>query len=148
MGDDSDMYYSCIKFNLNNCLIFLQSTLHQALHVVAGWTHKPPGPGCLCVAGRGAQVVGLHLIHYSSSIIYAQRHVLIVLALVRFKRILVLISHSQDFLNGVCTNIIHLHQRKLKYYTVRTLGFGTRNPDWFCKVKWRSSLPEKRTAYL
>uniref|UniRef100_A0A673CHF1 ATP-binding cassette sub-family F member 2 n=1 Tax=Sphaeramia orbicularis TaxID=375764 RepID=A0A673CHF1_9TELE len=35
----------------------------------------------------------------------------------RFKRILVLISHSQDFLNGVCTNIIHLHQRKLKYYT-------------------------------
>uniref|UniRef100_A0A672I1X8 ATP-binding cassette sub-family F member 2 n=1 Tax=Salarias fasciatus TaxID=181472 RepID=A0A672I1X8_SALFA len=39
------------------------------------------------------------------------------LFLVRFKRILVLISHSQDFLNGVCTNIIHLHQRKLKYYT-------------------------------
>lgn len=36
----------------------------------------------------------------------------------RFKRILVLISHSQDFLNGVCTNIINLHQRKLKYYTV------------------------------
>ncbi|KPP58175.1 ATP-binding cassette sub-family F member 2-like [Scleropages formosus] len=35
----------------------------------------------------------------------------------QFKRILVLISHSQDFLNGVCTNIIHLHQRKLKYYT-------------------------------
>uniref|UniRef100_A0A8C4EIY6 ATP binding cassette subfamily F member 2 n=1 Tax=Dicentrarchus labrax TaxID=13489 RepID=A0A8C4EIY6_DICLA len=34
-----------------------------------------------------------------------------------FKRILVLISHSQDFLNGVCTNIINLHQRKLKYYT-------------------------------
>lgn len=36
----------------------------------------------------------------------------------RFKRILVLISHSQDFLNGVCTNIIHMHNRKLKYYTV------------------------------
>ncbi|XP_018079582.2 ATP-binding cassette sub-family F member 2 [Xenopus laevis] len=34
-----------------------------------------------------------------------------------FRRILVLISHSQDFLNGVCTNIIHLHNRKLKYYT-------------------------------
>ncbi|KAJ8010160.1 hypothetical protein DPEC_G00072090 [Dallia pectoralis] len=37
--------------------------------------------------------------------------------LASFKRILVLISHSQDFLNGVCTNIIHLHQKKLKYYT-------------------------------
>uniref|UniRef100_A0A8C7N1H0 ATP-binding cassette sub-family F member 2 n=1 Tax=Oncorhynchus kisutch TaxID=8019 RepID=A0A8C7N1H0_ONCKI len=35
----------------------------------------------------------------------------------QFKRILVLISHSQDFLNGVCTNIMHLHERKLKYYT-------------------------------
>uniref|UniRef100_A0A8C3G2G6 ATP-binding cassette, sub-family F (GCN20), member 2b n=1 Tax=Cyclopterus lumpus TaxID=8103 RepID=A0A8C3G2G6_CYCLU len=32
-------------------------------------------------------------------------------------RILVLISHSQDFLNGVCTNIIHLHSKKLKNYT-------------------------------
>lgn len=29
-----------------------------------------------------------------------------------------LISHSQDFLNGICTNIIHMHNRKLKYYTV------------------------------
>lgn len=34
-----------------------------------------------------------------------------------YKRILVLISHSQDFLNGVCTNIIHLDKNKLKYYT-------------------------------
>eukprot|EP00063_Salmo_salar_P070286 XP_014045121.1 PREDICTED: ATP-binding cassette sub-family F member 2-like [Salmo salar] len=40
--------------------------------------------------------------------------------LASFRRILVLISHSQDFLNGVCTNIIHLHQKKLKYFTVRT----------------------------
>lgn len=34
----------------------------------------------------------------------------------KFKRILLLVSHSQDFLNGVCTNIIHMHQKKLKYY--------------------------------
>ncbi|CAI9727682.1 ATP-binding cassette sub-family F member 2-like [Octopus vulgaris] len=33
-----------------------------------------------------------------------------------YKRILVIISHSQDFLNGVCTNIIHMHLRKLIYY--------------------------------
>jgi len=33
-----------------------------------------------------------------------------------YPRILVLISHSQDFLNGVCTNIIHMHQKKLKVY--------------------------------
>jgi ATP-binding cassette subfamily F protein 2 len=34
-----------------------------------------------------------------------------------YDRILVLVSHSQDFLNGVCTNIMNLtHQRKLVYY--------------------------------
>ncbi|GAB1603570.1 ATP-binding cassette sub-family F member 2-like [Argonauta hians] len=33
-----------------------------------------------------------------------------------YTRILVIISHSQDFLNGVCTNIIHMHLRKLVYY--------------------------------
>lgn len=34
-----------------------------------------------------------------------------------YKRILVIISHSQDFLNGVCTNIIHINKKRLKYYT-------------------------------
>jgi len=33
-----------------------------------------------------------------------------------YNRILVVISHSQDFLNGVCTNIIHLQNKKLTYY--------------------------------
>lgn len=37
--------------------------------------------------------------------------------LAAYKRILVLISHSQDFLNGVCTNIVHMNNRRLKYYT-------------------------------
>ncbi|KAG0488359.1 hypothetical protein HPP92_007170 [Vanilla planifolia] len=34
-----------------------------------------------------------------------------------FDRILVVVSHSQDFLNGVCTNIIHMQNKKLKPYT-------------------------------
>ncbi|PVD30264.1 hypothetical protein C0Q70_09527 [Pomacea canaliculata] len=33
-----------------------------------------------------------------------------------YPRILVVISHSQDFLNGVCTNIIHMHLKGLKLY--------------------------------
>ena len=40
---------------------------------------------------------------------------------VRYKRILVLVSHSQDFLNGVCTNIIHVHKCSLVYYGVSVL---------------------------
>lgn len=34
----------------------------------------------------------------------------------KYKRILVIISHSQDFMNGVCNNIIHMDSLKLKYY--------------------------------
>lgn len=34
-----------------------------------------------------------------------------------YTRILLLVSHSQDFLNGVCTNIVHLQNKKLTYYT-------------------------------
>ena len=37
----------------------------------------------------------------------------------RYPRILVLVSHSQDFLNAVCTNIIHFHMKQLIYYGVR-----------------------------
>jgi len=33
-----------------------------------------------------------------------------------YKSILVIISHSQDFMNGVCTNTIHLDQKHLTYY--------------------------------
>lgn len=33
-----------------------------------------------------------------------------------YKRILVMVSHSQDFMNGVCTNIVHMANKKLKYY--------------------------------
>ncbi|VDN42431.1 unnamed protein product [Gongylonema pulchrum] len=29
---------------------------------------------------------------------------------------MLIVSHSQDFMNGVCTNIIHLFQKKLEYY--------------------------------
>jgi len=35
----------------------------------------------------------------------------------KYEHILLLISHSQDFLDGVCTNIMHLRQAKLTYYT-------------------------------
>ena len=37
-------------------------------------------------------------------------------ALKNYKRSLIIISHSQDFLNSVCTNIINLTQRRLEYY--------------------------------
>ncbi|KAG7165416.1 ATP-binding cassette sub-family F member 2-like isoform X1 [Homarus americanus] len=36
--------------------------------------------------------------------------------LAKYKRILVIISHSQDFLNGVCSNVIHMDKKKLKYF--------------------------------
>lgn len=44
-----------------------------------------------------------------------------------FNKILVVVSHSQDFLNGVCTNIIHMQSKKLKFYTG--------NFDQFCQTR-------------
>ncbi|TGZ73914.1 hypothetical protein CRM22_001247 [Opisthorchis felineus] len=37
--------------------------------------------------------------------------------LVNYPRCLVIISHSQDFLNGVCTNIVLMHRHKLSYFS-------------------------------
>ncbi|ACO63791.1 predicted protein [Micromonas commoda] len=37
--------------------------------------------------------------------------------LAKYKKCLILVSHSQDFLNGVCTHIIWLTQGRLTYYT-------------------------------
>ena len=33
-----------------------------------------------------------------------------------YPSILLMVSHSQDFLNGVCNNIIYMGQKKLIYY--------------------------------
>jgi len=51
-----------------------------------------------------------------------------------YKRILVLVSHSQDFLNGVCSNIITMAQKKLITYTG--------NFDQYCITK--SELEENQ----
>jgi ATP-binding cassette subfamily F protein 2 len=52
----------------------------------------------------------------------------------KFERILVVVSHSQDFLNGVCTNIIHMQNRQLKFYTG--------NYDQYCQT--RAELEENQ----
>ena len=44
------------------------------------------------------------------SVLWLEQH------LAQFKKILLLVSHSQDFMNGVCTNIIRMHNQKLMYY--------------------------------
>lgn len=52
----------------------------------------------------------------------------------KFDRILVVVSHSQDFLNGVCTNIIHMQNKQLKFYTG--------NYDQYCQT--RAELEENQ----
>ncbi|CDS05538.1 Putative ATP-binding cassette, subfamily F,FT member 2 [Lichtheimia ramosa] len=54
-----------------------------------------------------------------------------------YDRILVVNSHSQDFLNGVCTNIMHLnHKRKLVYYGG--------NYDMFIKTKEENEINQAK----
>ena len=35
----------------------------------------------------------------------------------KWDKILFLVSHSQDFMNNVCTHIVHLTKKKLAYYS-------------------------------
>ena len=37
--------------------------------------------------------------------------------LAKYDRILVIISHSQDFMNGVCTNVLHMQKKKINIYS-------------------------------
>ncbi|RCH89351.1 hypothetical protein CU097_006048 [Rhizopus azygosporus] len=54
-----------------------------------------------------------------------------------YDRILVMVSHSQDFLNGVCTNIMHLtSKRKLIYYGG--------NYDMFVKTKEENEVNQAK----
>ncbi|KAF7730249.1 hypothetical protein EC973_002492 [Apophysomyces ossiformis] len=54
-----------------------------------------------------------------------------------YNRILVIVSHSQDFLNGVCTNMMHLnHKRKLIYYGG--------NYDMFVKIKEENEINQAK----
>ncbi len=115
------------------------SPAHQTRLAAAGWTHQPPGPGRLCVAGTGAQNVSVEneTTQKSSPNLFECKlfpmTFLVGLrknnhACCRYKRCLVMVSHSQDFMNGVCTNVIHIHKRGLQYYGVST------NNTMFCVV--------------
>ncbi|KAL7314318.1 ABC transporter ATP-binding protein arb1 [Mucor circinelloides] len=54
-----------------------------------------------------------------------------------YDRILVIVSHSQDFLNGVCSNMMHLtHKRKLNYYGG--------NYDMFVKTKEENEVNQAK----
>ena len=54
----------------------------------------------------------------------------------RWNRILLLVSHSQDFLNNVCTHMIHFtNKKKLVYYCWGNLLFNSLSQSWkglFC----------------
>lgn len=43
-----------------------------------------------------------------------------------YPRCLVVISHSQDFLNGVCTNVILMRKERLQYFSVSRRLVGWR----------------------
>ncbi|KAH7621907.1 putative ABC transporter F family member 1 [Nannochloris sp. 'desiccata'] len=72
--------------------------------------------------------------------------------LANWKRILLLVSHSQDFLNGVCTNIIHMHNKQLKTYSgdydtyVRTRAELEENQ--MKKYKWEQEQIKDMKEYI
>lgn len=56
----------------------------------------------------------------------------------RWESTLLVVSHDQDFLNNVCTDVIHIYQQKLEYYRG--------NYDSFKKL-FTESVAQKRKAF-
>jgi len=71
----------------------------------------------------------------------------------KWKRILLLVSHSQDFLNNVCSHMIHLDQFKsLKYYNgnydtfIKTIGEAEVNQ--MKQYKWEQEQIKSMKEYI
>jgi ATP-binding cassette subfamily F protein 2 len=70
----------------------------------------------------------------------------------QYARILVIISHSQDFLNGVCTNIIHMAKNKLKYfggnYDAYMKTRGEQEENQMKQYKWEQEQMSHMKDYI
>ena len=102
--------------------------IHSTCMLVTGRTNKVRIQVCvhmLCI--QLVLTVDTFFIHYYShldmeAVIWLENY------LSKWKRILLLVSHSQDFLNNVCSHMIHFNQhKKLEYYNG--------NYDTFIKTK-------------
>ena len=58
---------------------------------------------------------------------------------------LIIISHDRDFLDNICTHIIHMENRKLNMYTGNFTGFEEERAQ---KIKLQQALYEKQQAQL
>ncbi|EPY27249.1 ATP-binding protein cassette, sub-family F, member 2 [Angomonas deanei] len=54
----------------------------------------------------------------------------------KFSKILLMVSHSQDFMNNVCTKICHMHLKELRYYDG--------NYDQFCITREEKDMNQMR----
>lgn len=71
----------------------------------------------------------------------------------KWKRILLLVSHSQDFLNSVCSNMIHFNQhKKLEYYNGNYDTFVKTKEDLevnqLKKYKWEQEQIKSMKEYI
>lgn len=66
----------------------------------------------------------------------------------KYKHTILFVSHSQDFLNGVCTDIIHMHNRKLDYYTGDYDGFMHAREEKDEYLKKRAKAEEKQVKKM
>ncbi|KAI9025502.1 ATP-dependent transporter, partial [Hyaloraphidium curvatum] len=66
----------------------------------------------------------------------------------KYKHTILFVSHSQDFLNGICTDIMHMHNRKLDYYTGDYDGFVHARGEKDEYLKKRAKAEEKQVKKM
>jgi ATP-binding cassette subfamily F protein 2 len=68
------------------------------------------------------------------AVVWLERH------LAGFSKILVMISHSQDFMNEVCTQILRVHKKKIEVfggnYDMYVQTLEEKNKEQMAKYEW------------
>ncbi len=103
-------------FGLNIAFLPVCSTLHLRVDICASLTHAPPSFSFPISLTHSLTVS--HSLSFSVSIqLDLEACVWLEDYLSKWERTLVIVSHSQDFINNVCTNVILLRNQKLQYFT-------------------------------
>jgi len=66
----------------------------------------------------------------------------------QYEHTLLIISHSQDFLNGVCTDIIHMQRGKLNYYTGDYDTFVRARAEKEAAARKKQKIQEKQNKLM
>ena len=109
--------------------------LPDTLGAVLAWRVMAHGRQCTCISG--------HAIHSLSSMLLLLQDYLL-----KWPKTVLIVSHAREFLNSVCTDIIHLHSRKLTMYRGNFEDFEKTASERLKNAKKAAEGQERQRAHM